>query len=334
MPYFKSQMTRSSLALLSVLTLFAGVASGAQDGAISPTAAATRDTTLRRFEIGIDSTAVRTPFSSADCCPTLALGWGASVNLNHRFAIDTKLIATTASSASASNLYGGRVTEFLSGARAEVRARRYGYFVRAQSGFLKWDHVITGVVFPKPGTFVFQYGPRTHFISEVGGGVDLAVSSRVRLRAGVGDLLALQSRSWSNSIQPSAGLYVGVGRPVAWTPPVYVAKAAHPFWDQWNIILVTGSVLGMTADSITTQRFIAHGQREGDPLAAPFVKYGWSGQISLEGMETAGEILGIYGLHRMGRHWFERLVPGAIAAAHGVLAYQNFKPSLRPKPAP
>jgi hypothetical protein len=331
-------MTRTSFALLWALCVSACCASAAQDGTVSPGITSPRSTSLRRFEIGVDSAAVRTAYTGQGrqgCCPTLSLGLGASINLDHRFAIDTKLITTPGSSTSVSNFYGGRITEFLSGARAEIRARRYGYFVRAQAGFLSWDHVVTKVLFPTPNTFAFEYGSRTSFVSEVGGGVELAISDRMSLRAGVGDLLARDTSSeWSNSLQPSAGLYFGLGRPLAWKPPVYEARATHPFWDQWNVMLVTASVLAMTADSITTQRFIAQGQHEGDPLAAPLVKYGWSGQISLEGMETAGEILGIYGLHRIGRHWLERLVPGGIAAAHGVLAYQNTKASSRPPPAP
>jgi hypothetical protein len=79
----------------------------------------------------------------------------------------------------------------------------------------------------------------------------------------------------------------------------------------------------MTADAITTQRFISRGQIEGDPLARPLVKYGWSGQISLEALEAGAEISGMYGLHRIGKHWLERLVPMSISTAHAIFAYGN-----------
>ena len=99
--------------------------------------------------------------------------------------------------------------------------------------------------------------------------------------------------------------------------------AAHRFFDPTNIALLTVSVLGMTTDGITTQRGIAQGRGEGDPLARPLVKYGWSGQISIEALEIGVEIAGMYGLHRTGHHWIERAVPLGIALTHAILAYEN-----------
>jgi hypothetical protein len=156
-------MSRTRFALLWAFCVSACCASAAQDGSVSPAVAPPPPATLRRFEIGVDSAAVRTPYTGQGrqgCCPTLSLGLGASINIDHRFAIDTKLITTPGYSTSVSNFYGGRITEFLSGARAEIRARRYGYFVRAQAGFLSWDHVVTKVLFPTPNTFAFEYGSR------------------------------------------------------------------------------------------------------------------------------------------------------------------------------
>ena len=83
------------------------------------------------------------------------------------------------------------------------------------------------------------------------------------------------------------------------------------------------SLLGQTADAITTQRFISHGLPEEDPLARPLVKYGWSGQIGAAVLINGAEISGMYGLHRMHRHWMERILPLAIASASGVMAYRN-----------
>jgi len=329
-------MLRACAAFLLALCVSDSVAASAQDGGISAPVPVLSSASIRRFEIGFDSPAVRTPYSrDGGCCPALAVGIGGTVNINPRFSMDTRLIRTTGQSVSASNFFGGHILEFLSGARAEIRARRYGYFVRAQAGFQRWDHVITGVVFPTPNTFTFLRGSHTNFMSDVGAGFEFAATDRIHLRAGVGDLVIREARSdWTNVVQPDAGIYVGLGRPVVWHPPVYSAKAVHPFWDLWNSIAVAGSELAMTADSITTQRFISRGQVEGNPLAAPLVKYGWSGQISLQGMETSAEILGIYGLHRIGHHWIERLVPCSIAVAHGVFAYQNARAGSHPRPAP
>ena len=325
-------MLRTCVVLLLVLGVQEAGAWGLQDGSVSAPRSQAVDTGISRFESGVSSAAVRTPFGLG-CCPVLALGPAASININHRFAIDAELLRTPSSSVSASNFYGGHITEFLAGIRSEIRARKYGYFLKAQSGFLTWDRVITGVAYPTPGAFTFVYGSRSSFVADLGAGFEFSPASRIHLRAGVGDLITRQGRSsWTNNVQPHAGLFVGLGRPLAWRPPVYSPHTTHPFWDQWNIVLVSGSVLAMTADSITTQRFINQGQREGNPLAAPLVKYGWSGQASVEGMETAALIMGIYGLHRIGHHWMERLVPCAIAAAHGILAFQNTKASSRPAP--
>jgi hypothetical protein len=141
------------------------------------------------------------------------------------------------------------------------------------------------------------------------------------------------THSWTNDLQPTVGVYVELGNTIAWTPPVYDARKTHRFFDKLNVLLITGSVLGMTADGITTQRFIARGGVEGDPIARPLVKYGWSGQISLEAIETGAEIAGMYGLHRIGQHWIERFIPPCIAAAHGVFAYGNSKVRIKSGPA-
>jgi hypothetical protein len=77
----------------------------------------------------------------------------------------------------------------------------------------------------------------------------------------------------------------------------------------------------MTADAITTQRFISRGKIESAPIARPFVKYGWSGQISIEALETGAEISAMYGLHRIRHHWLEKLIPISLSTAHAIFAY-------------
>ena len=86
----------------------------------------------------------------------------------------------------------------------------------------------------------------------------------------------------------------------------------------------------MTADAITTQRFISHGVQEGDPFARPLVKYGWSGQISAMSLEIAAEAVGMYALHRIGQHRLERiLLPACLATTHGIFAHNNAKISYQ-----
>jgi hypothetical protein len=291
-----------------------------------PGASAPADTGLRRYELGFNTDDIRTFCVGEKNCylPAFSVGAGATLNWNQRFAFDANLNVTTGTGNGATNIAGGRTVEVLAGLRGEIRARHYGYFLKAQPGLLYWDNVITNVVRSTPSTFSFVYSGRTRFVSDVGGGMEYSPTPRIHLRGEFADLvMRYSSTNWLNNLQPSAGVYVSLGRPIDWNPPVYNAAAVHPFFDAANIVLLTVSVLGMSADAITTQRGLARGRGEADPIARPLVKYGWSGQISLEGLETGAEIAGMYGLHRTGHHWVERTVPVCLAVAHAVAAYQN-----------
>jgi hypothetical protein len=246
------------------------------------------------------------------------------MNLNQHFSLDANFLVTPQSASYLTNTFGGHASELLLGARAEVRARHYGFFLKAQPGYFSWSHLITGVVFPTPSNFVFSYGRRTYFATDAGAGFEYSPSARIHLRGEVTDLILHEgSAGWTNNLQPSAGIYYGLGKQIQWKPPVYIAKRAHRFDDTTNLILLTVNGLAVTADGITTQRGLARGDREGDPLARPLVKYGWSGEISAMALEIGVETLGMYGLHRLGRHRVERVVPVALTVAHAIFAYNN-----------
>jgi hypothetical protein len=245
------------------------------------------------------------------------------MNLNQHFSFDANFLITPQTPSYTSNTFGGHASELLLGARAEVRARHYGFFLKAQPGYFSWSHLITGVSYTTPSTFVFSYGRRTYFGSNLGGGLEYSPSARIHVRGEVTDLVLREGNAWTNNLQPSAGIYYGLGKQLPWKPPVYEAKRAHRFDDKTNLALLTASTLAITADGITTQRGLAHGDREGDPFARPLVKYGWSGEISAMALEIGAEILGMYGLHRIGQHRAERMVPAALAIAHGIFAYNN-----------
>jgi hypothetical protein len=296
-----------------------------QDNATPPLAARQVDNNLRRFEVGVSVSDIRTGCIGQPYChiPSFGLGLGGAMNLNRYFALDANVNVTPGAGGS-TNISGGRATELLLGVRAEVRARHYGYFLKAQPGVLNWNDVITQVVAPNPPAFTFIYGGINRFVSDVGAGFEYSPTARIHVRGEVTDLvMRYTSFDWTNNLQPSAGVYVGLGKAIAWTPPVYDARKSHRFFDRQNVVLITGSALAATADGITTQRNIARGVVEADPFARPLVKYGWSGQISIEALEAGGEIVGMYGLHRIGQHWIERLLPACVATTHGILAYQN-----------
>jgi hypothetical protein len=327
-----------------------------QDHAASSAAGGPADSGLRRFEIGGQATdmGVGNCFGAAVHCgtPHYGLGAGATLNLSQHLAIDStyNLLPTYDKFRTGfppENPEGGRASEFLIGLRAEVRAKRYGLFVDAKPGFVSWSSVLTGFTYTPMGTgpnnyyVVTNYGRLTSFATEIGGGAEYSPSPRVHLRFDAGDLLvrfndnlrfnyptfssACGARciKWADNLQTTAGVYFSVGKPIAWTPPASDAEPSHRFLDRTNLALIGVSLLGQSADAITTQRFISHGLPEQDPLARPLVKYGWSGQIGLAALLNGGEISAMYWLHRKHQHRIERILPLPIAAASGVMAYRN-----------
>jgi len=345
-------MRGSRTRALAVLLVFAS-ALLAQDKAVS-SAPVSPGASLRRFEIGGQAADMRLGgcFGVPHCTtPQFGLGASAALNLDSHFAI-----ASSFNFLPRTDIYhgyfingaaeGGHLQEFVMGLRAEVRARRYGFFADAQPGLVNWSQALTGEALTPtgPGTFDVTNlnGGRTFLALKFGGGIEYSPDARVHFRMDMGDLLVRYDdtlqihfpnqtlsfcdspcKPWLNSLQTTAGVYFGVGRPMVWTPPDMRAPPKHRFWNDTNIALIGVSLLGQAADAITTQRFIHDGLKEGNPLASPFVKYGWSGQIGLAVLTNGAEISGMYGLHRMHQHWIERAVPIAIATASAIAAYHN-----------
>jgi hypothetical protein len=319
-----------ALLLITVSWLLAFTPSiQAEDSSFPAISAHPTDTGLRQFELGVQTADVRTGcIGSAGSCPlpSFGLGVGGGMNLNQHVSLDANFLITPQSASYITNTFGGHASELLLGARAEVRARHYGFFLKAQPGYFSWSHLITGVVFPTPSTFVFSYGRRTYFAMDAGAGFEYSPSARIHLRGEVTDLVLHEGHSgWTNNLQPSAGIYYGLGKQIQWKPPVYEAKRAHRFDDKANLVLLTVNLMAITADAITTQQGLARGDREGDPFARPLVKYGWSGELSAMALEIGLETLGMYGLHRLGEHRVERLVPVSLTIAHAIFAYNNTK---------
>ena len=312
------------LPIAAVLLLFAVGCAGF--GQTVAGAASMPDSSVRRLELGVGLADIRSGCIGTRRCklPSFGLGVSGAVNLTSHYAIDADARDTPATSKGAANEYGGHVAEVLVGVRGEVRAKHYGYFVRAQPGMFRWSRVITAGAITPQDQITFSYGSLTRFVTSVGTGFEYSPSARIHVRGEVADLITPYSTShWTNNFQPTVGVFVGVGRPLPWTPPTYDARTAHRFFDRANVLLITTSVLGITADSVTTQNFIHAGLQEGDPVARPFAKYGWPGQISLELVETSAEVAVMYSLHRMHHHRAERIVPLAVAGIHGGFAYDN-----------
>jgi hypothetical protein len=317
---------------------------------VAPVLRQSDGTAIRQFELGGQAIDMRTGgcFQFPRCnTPQFGIGAGLAFNLNSHLAFDSGFNVLPRSIVSDGyyvngSVDGGRASEFLAGVRAEARARNYGFFLDAQPGFVSWSQITTGEEFVQEpnGTIIdtyYTHARKTFFASKVGAGFEFSPRNRLHVRVDFADLVIRYGHSaiwtcdtcvtWRNNPQITVGLYAGLGKPISWQPPEYNPKAIHPFWGASNLSLMAVALLGMTADAITTQRFISHGLVEGDPLARPLVKYGWSGQFAASGLEMTGVVLGMYGLHRTHQHWTERLLPLSVGVVHGILAYKNTKVS-------
>lgn len=295
--------------------------------------------TLPRYELGLNVADIRTLCVGNSGCfyPSWATGVGGSINLNQNVALISEANVTATSSSSSTNVAGGRLAEYLVGVRGELRASHYGYFLQGEPGLITWNHAVSVSTPPviTPHSYQFAYTYRYHFVTNIGGGMEYSPSPRVHVRVAVGDLLTSYTLCcWYNNLQSTVGVYTGFGKPLSWRAPTYDSRTAHPFFDIPNVLLITGSVAAMTADSVTTQRFLAHGIPEGNPFVRPLVKYGWSGQLSVQAVETGGDILVMYGLHRIHHHRIERLVPVGVAASHAAFAYHNTQLKSQPSHTP
>jgi hypothetical protein len=250
------------------------------------------------------------------------MGPGIALNLNRHLALDGVYNVMLGFQYPG----GGRESELLFGVRAEARAKRYGLLAFALPGVVHWNAFQTGY-FAEPGSLyqMIQFSTKTYFASDAGGGVEYFPSARVHVRAEMGDLLISRSGAWTNNLQTSVGVYSGIGKMVGNGTFDVGRGPAHRFFDKTDVLLMTVSLLGQSADMITTQRFHSHGHQEADPFARPFVDAGWGGQIGLAVIYNAAEIAAIYGLHRMGHHRVERLVPLAVGAEGAFSGYHNLQ---------
>ena len=291
---------------------------------------------VQRFEVGVETADMATGCGFSACqLPSFGVGAEGVWNWKPYLAFEADYLTTPNSSRGSTNLDGGRSIELLAGARAELRARHYGYFLLAEPGVFEWTDVIKGVI-SKPKSFSFTFGHQRRFVTNLGTGFEYSPSSRVHVRMEVGDLLMhYPGPDWQNNLQSQAGIYYGFGKSLTWTPPAVRADSRRTFFDRTNIALITMSALASIADGVTTQHFLKDGYSEGDPFARPLVKYGWAGQSAATAIEIGGETAGMYGLHRIGHRWLARMVPVAVTIVHVVFAYKNTELPAQPaQPVP
>ena len=121
-----------------------------------------------------------------------------------------------------------------------------------------------------------------------------------------------------------------------------VVPQAHRFFDRQNVASTMMTFSAALADGITTQHALDTRRTyttvrngfvtsttttyvERNPIAAPLVNRGWSGQIAATAL-TAGADLALRNwAHRKGHHRIERWIPFAFAATSASFAAHNAK---------
>lgn len=79
----------------------------------------------------------------------------------------------------------------------------------------------------------------------------------------------------------------------------------------------------IAADSITTQKGLNQGLREGNPIARPFVKMGAPGQAAGAALGFGAGMGTVYILHRTRHYKAERIVMRLLVAGEGVIVSNN-----------
>jgi len=315
----------------------------------------------RRLELGVNATSLRTMGVTDWCaaCPKVQWGAGPSMtyNLNRRFAIDSTFSFFPSSGTNSSSLVGGNMIQGLVGVKATARSRKFSMFAKARPGFIRWsegrwtDFSVSGP--PLNPTVSPKYGARTNFMVDFGGGIELAVTPQISIRTEMGDSVmwwheyggTLDSGGFgpgvTNNLQVSNSVRYHFGRALD-SERKSGAVESHKFLDRTNIALWTVSLLGQTADMVTTQRFMTNckknspfandphigcASRESNPIARPFVNHGWGGQIALAGIVNTVQITAAWGLHKLGMHKVERVVPLPMAVSGAILGYKNLQRS-------
>ncbi len=305
-----------------------------------------------RFEIGTQASILRAAIGTATCagCPAAQFAFGPAVtmNLNRNFALDAA--ASFLSNSSLPGAFsGGHLGQALVGIKAGIHGSRWTLFGKARPGVVTWSQALqqsdSGPMLAGQTTRV-PVGRSTYFAFDLGGGVEYRLAPKVALRGDLGEMFirltphtgTAAPATFVHNLQASTGVYYRFGKTIA--TEVAASSQPHRFFDRTNVLMMTLGMLAQSADAITTQRAFGDCRRyyatinrpisscaqiESDPIARPFVSHGWGGQIGLGAMVNSAQALMMYGIHRMGHHRIERLVPVPLAIASTYLGYSNLQ---------
>src|SRR5205085_8367911 len=102
----------------------------------------------------------------------LIVGPALALNFNRYLSFDSTLLISTDNGGGRSTFDGGRYTQGFFGLKATVRTPRFGVFAAAHPGFISWSSVITSFQLPPGQPPILQYGRRSYFAFDAGGGVE------------------------------------------------------------------------------------------------------------------------------------------------------------------
>src|SRR5207302_11065672 len=108
---------------------------------------------FRRFELGTQTTILRTRAGTSGCGGCEASLWGIgpefTFNLNRTFSLDSAVSFFPDASKGHGEFFGGNLTQILSGVKASIRDSRSSFFAKARPGFVSCSDAVTGVqMFP------------------------------------------------------------------------------------------------------------------------------------------------------------------------------------------
>ncbi len=294
-----------------------------------PRPASASDTTPRRFEIGGQFTDLVLGTAGQTGAAESAFGPEFAFNLNRYLAVNASYSVLKLPQCLFPSCTGGRQSTFIGGLRAEAREKHYGMFAYGRPGVLHTNAWTNTEPLPGFMTTTVSSPGSSQFVSDVGGGIEYFAPSRIHAKVELGDLLLYQGCAqcyhWTNHVQFSTGVYAMIGKPVPGGQFNAEGEQPHRFLDRTNLLFLAVSLLGQSAEAITTQRFHGHGGQEADPLARPFVDQGWGGQVGEAVIVNAAQILVMYRLHKMGHHSIERIVPLVRAFGGGYEGYHNLQ---------
>lgn len=85
-----------------------------------------------------------------------------------------------------------------------------------------------------------------------------------------------------------------------------VRRPVHRFWDARNVMLFGAGATLIAVDGWQTQTCRPN-CREDNPIARPFTRRGWPGQVAASGLGIGSTIGIAYLFHRTGHHKLERI---------------------------